>query len=128
MEDREFDRINVIPLVDIMLVLLTIVLTTATFVAQGEIPVNLPSAESSQERRTYTAIEITVNKKGEVFLEGKRVSLKELSEKLKHRKANNLVNLRVDRETRIQDFVSVMGILNGLGFRDVNLVVKKHGN
>jgi biopolymer transport protein ExbD len=40
MEDKEFSSINVIPLVDIMLVLLTIVLITATFVVQGKHPLS----------------------------------------------------------------------------------------
>ncbi|HRD68393.1 MAG TPA: biopolymer transporter ExbD, partial [Candidatus Competibacter sp.] len=39
--DEEIAAINVIPLVDIMLVLLTIVLTTATFIVTGHIPVDL---------------------------------------------------------------------------------------
>ena len=37
MEEKEFDYMNVIPLVDVMLVLLTIVLTTSTFIATGVI-------------------------------------------------------------------------------------------
>ncbi len=41
MDEKEFDYLNVIPLVDVMLVLLTIVLTTATFVVTGRIPVDL---------------------------------------------------------------------------------------
>jgi biopolymer transport protein ExbD len=44
MENKEFDYINVIPLVDVMLVLLTIVLTTSTFIAAGQIPISLPKA------------------------------------------------------------------------------------
>jgi biopolymer transport protein ExbD len=43
--DRELDQINVIPLVDVMLVLLVIVLTTATFITTGQIPVNLAKAK-----------------------------------------------------------------------------------
>ena len=39
---KKFDSINVIPFIDIMLVLLVMVLTTATFIKQGVIPVNLP--------------------------------------------------------------------------------------
>ncbi|MFH0786115.1 MAG: biopolymer transporter ExbD, partial [Pseudomonadota bacterium] len=35
MEEKEFDYINVIPLVDVMLVLLTITLTTSSFIASG---------------------------------------------------------------------------------------------
>ena len=35
MDEKEFDVINVIPFIDIMLVLLTIVLTTSTFIARA---------------------------------------------------------------------------------------------
>ena len=45
--DRELDQINVIPLVDVMLVLLVIVLTTATFITTGQIPVNLAKAKEA---------------------------------------------------------------------------------
>ena len=41
MKEKEFDYINVIPFIDIMLVLLTIILTTSTFIAQGAVPVEL---------------------------------------------------------------------------------------
>lgn len=126
MEGKEFDYINVVPLVDIMLVLLTIVLTTATFVAQGEMPVSLPSAESPKEGRTYQAINITVKRDGSVFLGSKEVSLKELSENLKLIERNTPVNLRIDREAKVQAFVSVMDVLNRNGFRNVNLLVKKY--
>ncbi len=127
MEDREFDYINVVPLVDIMIVLLTIVLTTATFVTQGEMPVNLPSAGSPEERRTYQAVNITVKRDGRVFFGGKEVSLKDLSESLKTIKRNTPVNLRIDREAKVQAFVSVMDVLSRNGFRNVNLLVRKHG-
>lgn len=46
--DRELSQINVIPLVDVMLVLLVIVLTTATFITAGQIPVNLAKSASGQ--------------------------------------------------------------------------------
>ena len=42
---RDIDQINVIPLVDVMLVLLVVVLTTATFISSGQIPVNLAKAK-----------------------------------------------------------------------------------
>ena len=44
MDEKGFESINVIPFVDVMLVLLTIVLTTSTFIAVGAIPVELPKA------------------------------------------------------------------------------------
>ena len=45
--DEEMDHINIVPLLDIMLVLLTIVLTTATFVANGRIPVDLAKSSAA---------------------------------------------------------------------------------
>lgn len=47
---KRFDEINVIPFIDIMLVLLVMVLTTATFVNQGIIPVELPEAKAAKKR------------------------------------------------------------------------------
>ena len=48
MDEKAFDYLNVIPLVDVMLVLLTIVLTTSTFIATGGIEVQLPKAAASK--------------------------------------------------------------------------------
>ncbi len=128
MEDREFSYINVIPLVDIMLVLLTIVLTKATFIVQGEIPINLPSAENPEERKTKQAIDITINKKGEIFLKGRKLSLKDLAKELRAVNRKRQVNLRVDKDVRVQNFVSILDLLNRLRFENVSLIVKKHGD
>ncbi len=57
--EREVNQINVIPLVDVMLVLLVIVLTTATFITAGQIPVNLAKAKEASERQDRPLI-ITV--------------------------------------------------------------------
>ncbi len=125
MEDREFSYINVIPLVDIMLVLLTIVLTTATFMVKGEIPVNLPTAKSGEERKTYRAINITLKEDGRLFLEGREVHPVQLREELKSWGRDTSVNLRVDRNVKFQSFVRVIDLLNELGFRNLSLVVRK---
>ena len=44
---KKFDEINIIPFIDIMLVLLAIVLITASFISQGKIQVNVPKASAS---------------------------------------------------------------------------------
>jgi hypothetical protein len=43
---KRMDQINVIPFIDVMLVLLAIVLTTATFLIEGRLPIRLPAAET----------------------------------------------------------------------------------
>ena len=54
--DRELNQINVIPLVDVMLVLLVIVLTTATFITTGQIPVDLAKAKESGDKQDVPLI------------------------------------------------------------------------
>ena len=77
MNEKEFDYINVIPLVDVMLVLLTIVLTTSTFIATGAIRVELPQASKSQAEILKTqTIDIEVS--GNLYLNSHLVALDEL--------------------------------------------------
>ena len=76
MEEKEFDYINVIPLVDVMLVLLTIVLTTSSFIASGMIPLDLPKAHRSQGEILKTQT-IEIDRAGKIYLNSKPVSLEE---------------------------------------------------
>jgi biopolymer transport protein ExbD len=48
MDEKPFETLNVIPLVDVMLAPLTMVLTTANFIATGRIPVSLPQATQAK--------------------------------------------------------------------------------
>jgi len=69
---RDIDQINVIPLVDVMLVLLVIVLTTATFISSGQIPVNLAKAKEVGTRKDAPII-ITLTADGALFLNDRTV-------------------------------------------------------
>ncbi|WP_457744416.1 TonB system transport protein ExbD [Sulfurimonas sp.] len=122
---KRFDQINVIPFIDIMLVLLVMVLTTATFIKQGVIPVNLPEAKATDKQDIKKEVTVYVNSKGELFFEKEKVNLKTLEEKLSHISKNQTVVLRSDKESKFQDFVSVMDILKRLGHEQLYIVTKK---
>ncbi|MCK5884900.1 MAG: biopolymer transporter ExbD, partial [Alcanivorax sp.] len=81
MDERGFESINVIPFIDIMLVLLTIVLTTSTFIATGAIGVQLPKASASMQPAKSGVI-IEVNIDGELTLNQQRVELADLAHHL----------------------------------------------
>lgn len=120
MEEKEFDYINVIPLVDVMLVLLTIVLTTSTFIAAGVIPVELPRASKNQAEVLKTqTIEIT--REGQVCLNARPVSLEGLSECMQPLGRDIPILIRADRALALQAFVDVIDIVKNLGFRKVSL-------
>ncbi|MDK9693476.1 MAG: TonB system transport protein ExbD [Sulfurimonas sp.] len=122
---KRFDEINVIPFIDIMLVLLVMVLTTATFVNQGIIPIELPEAKASKKEDTKQEVTVYVNAKGEMFFEKERVDLKALETKLATLSKEQTVVLRSDKESRFQDFVSVMDILKRLKHEQMYIVTKE---
>lgn len=123
---KRFDEINVIPFIDIMLVLLVMVLTTATFVNQGIIPIELPEAKAAAKESTKKEVTIYVNKKGELFIEKERVDLKTLELRLSKLSKDQTVVLRSDKESRFQDFVSVMDILKRLNHEQLYIVTKEN--
>jgi len=124
-QHKKFDSINVIPFIDIMLVLLVMVLTTATFIKQGVIPVNLPEAKATDKEDVTKEVTVYVNAKGELFFEKDKVDLLTLEKKLSGVSKKQTIILRSDKESKFQDFVSVMDILKRLGHEQLYIVTKK---
>ena len=120
MDDKGFDSINVIPLVDVMLVLLTIVLTTSTFIAMGAIPVTLPKVEHSTAP-VLKNITIEIDRQGKLYLDGKQHSIEQLKVELKMFNKAGSVLIRADKDIALQIFVDVMELVKGLGFMKVSL-------
>lgn len=122
---KRFDSINVIPFIDIMLVLLVMVLTTATFIKQGIIPVDLPQAKASEQKEEKKEVTIYVNASGETFFEKEKVDIAQLRAKLTAVSKEQTVILRSDKASKFQDFVSVMDILKELGHEQLYIVTKE---
>ena len=121
---KRFDSINVIPFIDIMLVLLVMVLTTTTFIKHGIIEVNLPEAKTVTKEELKKEVSIFVDAKGKMFYENNEVSLKVLEEKLKLISPKQTVILKSDKESKFQDFVSVMEILKRLNHEQLYIITK----
>ncbi|HEX9741598.1 MAG TPA: biopolymer transporter ExbD [Nitrospiraceae bacterium] len=122
--DRELDQINVIPLVDVMLVLLVIVLTTATFITTGQIPVDLAKAKEAGDRRDVPLI-LTLTKEGQLYLNEQAVTKETLKNAMAPHPRESLVVVRADRVTMLERFVEVVDEVRGLGFKQVSLEVVK---
>jgi biopolymer transport protein ExbD len=120
MEEKEFDYINVIPFVDIMLVLLTIVLTTSTFIATGVIPVELPKASSRQEEILKTQT-IEIDRDGRIYLNSQPLLIDDLKIALKSLDKSIPILIRADKDISLQLFVDVLDIVKNLGFMRVSL-------
>lgn len=120
--DREVNQINVIPLVDVMLVLLVIVLTTATFISSGQIPVNLAKAKEVGDHKDVPIV-ITLNAEGSLFLNDKPLPDGGLKAALSSQPRESAVVVRADKVTLLERFVSLVDEVRSLGFQQVSLEV-----
>jgi biopolymer transport protein ExbD len=120
MDEKEFDYINVIPFIDIMLVLLVIVLTTSTFIAQGTIPISLPQA-TEKEQDALKKLVIEIDKNGAIYLNSLPTSLEGLQGSAGDFPRETPVLIRADRTLVLQVFVEVMSRIKTLGFAKVSL-------
>jgi biopolymer transport protein ExbD len=123
MDEKPFDSMNVIPFVDIMLVLLTIVLTTSSFIATGRIPVHLPLASKSiTDSDKVVTLELTVS--GGLYFEGRPVTLSELQSALSPLRRESAFLIRADRDISLQRFIDVADVLKQMGFSRVAVQTK----
>jgi biopolymer transport protein ExbD len=109
-----------------MLVLLTIVLITATFVVQGSIPVQLPRAKASHGEN-LKGLFITITQEGTIFFEDKKVSLLELERELEKYQRDSYVQVMADRRATVQNLVDVLDLLKRLGFKKVSIKTEVNG-
>ena len=114
---------NILPLVDVMLVLLTIVLTTATFVARGLIPVELPAIEKSagkpQAKNQNTVIEIS--REGQIFVNAMQYEINNLLTPLKSVPKESSVVIRADKRIQLDLFLQVLARLKKHGFGNIHV-------
>ena len=120
MEEKEFSYINVVPFIDVMLVLLTIVLMTSTFVASGLIPVELPKVAGKYENAMRTRT-IEIDKAGSIYYQGASVDLPGLKGQLGDISKDTPVLIRADRDLPLQNFVEVLDVIKTMGFKRVSL-------
>jgi biopolymer transport protein ExbD len=124
MEEKEFDYINMIPLIDVMLVLLTIVLMTSTFVMGGMIRVELPAVSAEPEAVARTR-SVDVDQTGRVYYEGRQVSLEALKTQVEVLPRDVPFLIRADKRVPLQYFVDVLGAVKGMGFKRVSVQTER---
>lgn len=123
MDEKPFETMNVIPFVDIMLVLLTIVLTTSSFIATGRLPVNLPKASQSAPEKVEGKI-IELGRDGQILFDGREVSLDGLRGEMGSLPKETGFTIRADRQIALQRFVEVAEVLKVAGFTKVAILTE----
>jgi biopolymer transport protein TolR len=121
-------EINVIPLVDVMLVLLIIFMVAAPMLQRG-VEVRLPISARSQEissERVFVDVPFSFRKDRRVYIEKEAIGMPALAERLRQlmvNKTDRHAYLRVDRQLIVQDQIDVMTEMKAAGILDVGLVL-----
>lgn len=118
---RALSEINVVPYVDVMLVLLVIFMVTAPLLQQG-IDVNLPRAKGKELSPTERVI-ITIKKDGKIYVNKTRTDINTLKSKLAAMSDRD-VFLKADKEVPYGVVVEVMGELREIGIERLGMVTE----
>jgi len=122
-------EINVIPLVDVMLVLLIIFMVAAPMLQRGvelKLPVAAKSDELSSER-IFIDVPLSYRKEKRVFLDKESIGMPALAERLRQLMVNRTdkqVFLRMDSQLFIQEQIDVMQELKNAGILNVGIVTE----
>jgi len=125
-------EINVIPLVDVMLVLLIIFMVAAPMLQRG-VEVNLPVASRSQEiasERVFVSVKLSFRQDRQVFIGEEAIALDKLTERVRQmmlNKNDKQVFLRGDGGIQLQELLDVMDRLKAAGVEKVGIVSKLPG-
>ena len=118
------NEMNLIPLIDIMLVLMIIFLVTAT-VANPSIPLTLPKTTADIVDPPPKAITVSINANGEVAWDNQVISLEELQTRFNEAgelETKPTVQLRADKESRYDMVAQVMSRASEAGLADIAFV------
>jgi biopolymer transport protein TolR len=120
-------EINVIPLVDVMLVLLIIFMVTAPMLQRG-VEVNLPQTRRSQEisaERFFVDVPLSFKDDQHVFIGKERIRLAFLEERLRQElvtRSDKDVFLRIDGQLTIQDQMTIGDQLKAAGVANMGVI------
>jgi biopolymer transport protein TolR len=128
---KPMSEINVVPYIDVMLVLLVIFIITAPLLSQG-VKVDLPEAQAKPVETTETeTLVVTVDRNGKYFLEDKPIETEVLRKKVRailSQQPKTPVLIRGDRQVPYGTVVKAMVLLQQSGATSVGLITEPPAN
>ena len=122
--NEPMSEINVTPFVDVMLVLLIIFMVTAPLLTVG-VQVDLPESAADSLPDDQEPLTVTINSKGEIFIQEHKVTFQKIVPKLlaiAKNRTDTRIYVRGDKTINYGRVLEVMGTLSGAGFSKVALI------
>ena len=129
-EREPMSEINVTPFVDVMLVLLIIFMVTAPLLTVG-VQVDLPETSADTLPEESEPLTLTINSKGEVFIQETKIEYDNLIKKIlavSNNRTDTRIYVRGDKTINYGRVLEVMGTLSGAGFSKVALISEPYKN
>lgn len=126
-DDEPIAAINVVPLVDIILVVLIIFMVTAPLVLKPTIPVNLPKAASGEEAPP-SPLNIAIGKDGTISVNGQVAGLPEVTatvSKIVAEKPETAAILQADKSVTLEKLTEIIDIVKAAGVKKVAFSIEK---
>lgn len=123
-DTQSMNEMNLIPLIDVMLVLMIIFLLTAT-VLNPTVPLNLPQTNAEVNEPPAEAIQISIDKDAGLFWDDESVTMAELQTRLQQQGAagnDPSIQLRADKEGKYDTVAQVLAAASGAGLTKIAFV------
>ena len=120
-------EINLVPLIDVILILIIFFVVTTTFDARSVLKLQLPQANGEPSEASSKALSVLVNAEGRYFVQDREAlrtdveSLKRTIVEVAGSDRKRPVLLRADGRTPHQSVVTALEALGQLGFRQINI-------
>lgn len=116
-DDDIITAINVTPLVDIVLVLLIILMVTASYIVSKSIPMDLPNAQTGEENQPRT-LTVSINADGQLYVDSEETSwdqLRSQAARFAREESEPRAVIAADRNVSHGEFIRIVDVLRGAG-------------
>ncbi|GAD19312.1 TonB system transport protein ExbD [Helicobacter fennelliae] len=121
MKIKRTEGLNIIPLIDVMLVLLAIVLSVSTFIAQGKIPINLPQADNVEQKMDEKKMVILISADNKIYIDDVEKSIDEVKEAINRIDDRQPIEVKSDKDAKFESFVKIIGIIKDKGHENFSI-------
>ena len=121
-----FAEMNMIPLIDVSLIILVIFMVITPMLVQTQLKIRLPKASKADSAESQKTLQIVIDRKGRMTLDGRKIKRSALKKELTlqlRKSAEKRVLVQADREVPIQTVVEILDIAKQLGVGELGIGV-----
>jgi biopolymer transport protein ExbD len=128
---KDDPEINLIPMIDVLLVIIIFLMLTTTYAKFAELQINLPSAEAQKPLERSNEINVVINANGQYLVQRRAVSFRDvqsLADELRRAGAgmkDPVVVVNADGSANYQSVIRVMDAARQAGYGQVAFAVEQ---